>query len=416
MSAAGLTARARPRGTVSLRGLENALLWLLIASSFFVFVEPAPYEFLFAATLPVFLAAGLCLKRELIVFTLLVVIFQLGGVIALVPYIHDPQAVSYVATSCYLGTTSIVFACLLGENTLERLTIIARAWIVAAVVVSCLGMAGYFDLGGTKDLFTQSGGRASGTFKDPNVFGPYLAAPAVLLIRGILVGDTRRPVLGMIALLVVMGGIFFSFSRGAWGVVLGGAVLCAVLTILTTDSSRIRRRVVGLGVLGVVVLALGLVALLSVESVRDVFTMRATLLQDYDTGAEGRFGEIVDMIRYLQTAPNGWGPMQHDKGFIHAPHNVFVNAFGAYGWTGGISFLALVAATFFVGWKTVFTRTPWQSLFVAYWSVAFLQLCQGIQIDLDRWRHVWLQLGLVWGVAAASQLYAMSRARAPRQI
>jgi O-antigen ligase len=211
-----------------------------------------------------------------------------------------------------------------------------------------------------------------------------------------------------------MGGIFFSFSRGAWGVFVGGAVLCAVLTILTTPSARIRRRVVILGTVGAVFVSVLLLGLLSVESVRDVFTMRATLLQDYDTGAEGRFGEVVDMMKYLQTAPNGWGPMQHDKGFNHAPHNVFVNAFGAYGWLGGISFLALVGSTFYVGWKTVFVATPWQPIFVAYWSVAFLQLCQGIQIDLDRWRHVWLQLGLVWGVAAASRIYAARYGRTRR--
>ncbi len=59
-----------------------------------------------------------------------------------------------------------------------------------------------------------------------------------------------------------------------------------------------------------------------------------------------------------------------------------------------------MAATCLVGWRLVFQRSPWQNHAIVLWSVLFVTILQGLQIDTDHWRHMYLMLGLVWGLAA----------------
>jgi hypothetical protein len=42
--------------------------------------------------------------------------------------------------------------------------------------------------------------------------------------------------------------------------------------------------------------------------------------------------------------------------------------------------------------------------------VTFLGLLQGFQIDTDHWRHLWLEIGMVWGAAIATFVYCRARA------
>ncbi|MNL60158.1 hypothetical protein D3C87_1839480 [compost metagenome] len=59
-----------------------------------------------------------------------------------------------------------------------------------------------------------------------------------------------------------------------------------------------------------------------------------------------------------------------------------------------------MAATCVVGWRLVFRRGPTQLHAIAIWSALFVTILQGLQIDTDHWRHFYLMLGLVWGLAA----------------
>jgi O-antigen ligase len=399
LSAALAGPAPRSRGLrISLRALENRLIWLLVATSFVVIVEPAPYEFLFAAILPVFLAAGLRLRAGLIPLLLLVMAYNLAAGIAVMPYLHEARSVQYAFTSIYLGLTAIVFAAVVAEDPESRLKTITSAWILAGVVVSVLGILGYFDVAGTGAIWSLNF-RATGTFKDPNVFGPFVAVPALVLVQRLLTGTSRRPLLDFVALLILLGGVFFSFSRGAWGIIVIGAVLCALVTLATTQSLRTRLRIVVLGTLGALLLAGLLVAVLSIDGVSELFEDRATLLKEYDSGPKGRFGQIPDMILWLLDHPLGWGPLITETRAITAPHNQYVSAFGNFGWLGGLSYLTLIVVTCYVGWRSIAARTPWQMLAIPYWIMLFMQILQGLQIDTNNWRHFWLLLGIVWGFA-----------------
>jgi hypothetical protein len=400
---------AKPRLRLRIATLRRGALRLFVFSGFFVFVEPSPYEVMFLITGAIFLMTGLRTHAALAPLAIGLTLFNLGGAISLVPFTNDRDAVMFITISFYMALTCLFFACLMLEDTAERLNLILKAWTPGAAIAGGLGILGALDVFGLVDTFARYGGRASGTFKDPNVLGPFLCMPAVFLVQSLLLGKARRPWLASLMLLPIVGGIFFTFSRGAWAIFLGGAVMTAGLCFLTTQSARERRRIIFCFLLGAGIFVLLLLLVLSDDSTRALFETRAALTQDYDVGVGGRFGNQAIAINMLLSLPNGFGPMQFPKIFHSDPHNVYVDAFAAYGWLGGVTYFTTILMTCIIGWGAVLKRTPWQRHYIALWSVTFLGLLQGFQIDTDHWRHLWLEIGLVWGAAIATFAYARTR-------
>jgi hypothetical protein len=391
-----------------LERIRCALLWLLVFSGAVVFVEPSPYEFIFFLTAGAFVIAGLRIDRTVLSLFILQLLFNLGGALALIPFLDQSASVTFVTVSFYLGLTAVFFAAIMSEHAEARLEVVRKAWILGALLASVCGIVGYFGVGGTADLFTRFG-RAAGTFKDPNVFGPFVAVPAVLLVQSFMTGPVKRPILALITLLILLGGIFLSFSRGAWGVTLASCLLTCGLLFLTTRSQRTRVRILIMSMAGLAVVAITIAAVLTIDAVRETFEIRFALAQEYDVGPQGRFGKLADAILLLLERPNGVGPLQFGSYFPEAPHNVYINAFASYGWLGGLSYLALIAITLRLGWSTIWRRTPWQNVYIALWSATFCQILQGLTIDTDHWRHLWLLIGLTWGLAAAARAKTAGR-------
>ena len=82
-----------------------------------------------------------------------------------------------------------------------------------------------------------------------------------------------------------------------------------------------------------------------------MFVERASLVQDYDVGETGRFGNQIRSLPLLLDRFSGFGPLQFRNDFIEDPHETYLNAFASYGWIGGLSYLAFTAVALFVGWR-----------------------------------------------------------------
>ncbi len=95
---------------------------------------------------------------------------------------------------------------------------------------------------------------------------------------------------------------------------------------------------------------------------RDMLLTRASLVQDYDAGEMGRFGNQLRSLPLLLERPFGFGPLQFRHVFPEDPHEMYVNAFASYGWLGGLSFLAFTTTTLYVGWRLVFVRSPFREV------------------------------------------------------
>ncbi|HEY4925662.1 MAG TPA: O-antigen ligase family protein [Roseiarcus sp.] len=403
LPAQGRTPRAAPL-RLSIAGIQRVALFLFIACSAFASIEPSPYEIFFVIALLVFGAHGLLFDRILIPLIIGLALFNAGGVLALVPFIEDHDSVTFIAISVYISITAVFFAALIAKSPLERMRTIRSGYVVAGCIASGFAIVGYFNIGGLGEHFTLYG-RASGTFKDPNVLGSFLAPPLVFLAQDIMLkrGGLWRNALPLLVMLVAL---LLSFSRGSWGVWVGSTALTIGLTFVTTRSPALRQRIVALSIVGVIAVLILLAIALSIPSIRDVFEVRASLNQYYDVGETGRFGDQLRSLPMLLDLPFGFGPLQYRNHFQGTdPHNVYINAFASYGWIGGLFFAAFTVATIYIGWRLVFQRTPFQTQAIAVWSCLFVQILQGFQIDTDHWRHLFLLVGATFGLAAASRIY-----------
>lgn len=400
MTAAGDATAAGATGLrIPARRVERALLWLLAFSGALALIEPSPYEGMFVVTMAGFIATGgIRLPRLVALLAVLLLAFNLGGVFSLIPYLDRPKSVTFVAISIYLMVTAIFYATVPAQDGEARLDALRRGFVASAWVAAAAGIAGYFNIAGLGSIFSLYG-RASGTFKDPNVLGPYLTLAVAFMVQDIMAGRGRL-IVSLLKLSVPLLALLLTLSRGAWINGVGSVGLLVLLTYLTSRSSRQRARLAGqVAMLAAGVVVVLLVALSSGE-IGELVAQRAGL-QSYDTGPTGRFGGQIRSIPRLLELPNGFGPLRFSSEMYGiAPHNVFLNAFASYGWLGGISYLVLILTSFVVGWRTVLRHWPLQYHFLPVWSVFFITALQGVQIDSDHWRHFYLLLGLVWGIAA----------------
>lgn len=384
--------------SLSIARLQRGVLWLFVLCGSIAVIEPSPYEVMFLVTVFVFLITGLRINFKAIPLIALLLLYNIGGIFALIPFMDEPASVRFIAVGVYLMFTAFLFAALMSDDAAGRLATIRSGYIAAAWIAGAAGLIGYFDVAGLGETLTLWG-RASGTFKDPNVLGPFLVLPIVFVVQMVLVGRVGL-VRGCILMSVPVLALFLTFSRGAWGNLVLSTALLFALTFITATNAWQRARVTAFAMIIVGVAVAGLVVALSFEQIREVFTVRASLQQSYDVGVQGRFGSQIRSIPLLLEMPNGLGPLRFRFHFPEDPHNTFVNAFASYGWLGGIAYLGLFVATMIAGWQLVFRRTATQPFAIAIWSVLFVTLMQGIQIDIDHWRHLYLMLGLVWGLRA----------------
>jgi hypothetical protein len=378
----------------------HLLIFTTILVSPFVMIEPAPYEVLVGLLGVGCLIAGVTVDRKIMPPLTLLLIWNVSGLVALVPVIYDSDAVTFVIISFYMALTAIIFASLFTHDSVRRLSIMRTAYIIAAVIVSIIGIIGYFNLfPGAWDNLTLYN-RAKGTFKDPNVFGPYLILPLLFLISGALLNGLKLRHIGAVAVILV--ALLLSFSRAAWAHFIVSAMIMVALMFISTPSARFRARLATSTVIAVGGVAVLLVGILSVGTIGDVFKERANLIQDYDAGDTGRFTKQSESIPVLLDLPNGFGPYQFRKIYNQDPHNVYLNAFASYGWVGGISYATLVLITLWVGYSNVLKQTPWQNYLIVALAAYTGVVGEGFVIDTDHWRHYYLLMGIVWGLAIAT--------------
>jgi O-antigen ligase len=380
------------------------LLWLIGFAGAFVFIEPSPYEVIGGVAIVLFAATGLTLRPALAPLVLLLVLLNVGYALSVVQVSDQLKPMIWVPVSAFLAATAVVYAAMLGANTQQRLDLLMRGYIAAALVAALVAIAAYFRLfGGASDMFLLYM-RARGTFNDPNVLGAFLVLPGLLVFQRMLAG--RRMLRSGVMLLVMLAALLLSFSRAAWGVFAASALILMGLTFVTSRSVNERVRIVLVAFAGLVVIAAFIAALLSIPKVAELFTIRATLDQSYDIGQFGRFGRYQLGAALALEHPFGIGPLQFHRFATEDPHNTFLNAFMSGGWLGGISYLTLCLVTIAASTRYLFVRTPWQPAYHAVYAAYLGVIGESVIVDIDHWRHYFLILGVLWGLMAATQTHA----------
>ena len=376
------------------------VLYLTVLLSSVAFIEPSPHDVLMGLLAIVGLAAGMRFQRLLVLPFLLLLAWNIAGLMALMHVPEQDKTIQFAATSVYLAIAAMLFAMLFAQNTMARLATMRSAYVLTAAIIAIVGAAGYFHAFPGAEIFTRND-RALGAFKDPNVYGPFLILPAMMLLERMI--RQRIELSGLILLGLILFGELLSFSRGAW-FHFGVSLLVVIgMALLTAPTPKARMRVINMTIAGIGAMAVLLVILLSIDSIGSMFKNRAQLIQSYDVGQGGRFLLQEKALASVLDFPNGMGPFEFARVHVLQQHNVYLQAFLVYGWAGAMSYFLLLISTVWVGFRTAMIRTPWQGYAIAALGAFIGEMAEGFVIDTDHWRHFYLILGIIWGLAAATR-------------
>jgi len=395
--------------------LGDAFVFVVIFSSFFQkstpgTSQPVLFDLLLIVCMGIYFAFGLKIPRGLVwpvsMWGLVLAGYGIGGMSAQ----YGEKVNAYMEVAVYLTCAFVFFSSYVFASPERRMRVIFNGYALAGIVAASLGIAGYFGIDAT-GLSVTLFGRATSTFNDPNVYGPFLIAPAIYL--GLRLSKAKSvtallliPLLGILVL-----GLLLSFSRGAWGSFLLSSSLFIGLTLATSRSAAQSARLVAFaGFIGLMVVGIVGVAL-STPKVQHLFEQRAALVQDYDEGQGGRFeSQRMAFVMGLEN-PLGIGPEQW--AMIHKldTHNVYLNIFVAGGFLSAFGFLSFLAMTFVKGKRAIFNLGEGHDFLIVAYVCVIGTMAEAVIIDVDNWRHLFLLYGVTWGGILAAQTPANTRSR-----
>ena len=398
---------SRHKALVRLAAVTALAIGVFLAG--YVINEPAPYELVMVALIAIWALFGLRISRTVAPLLVMLCVFNIGGLISMTQMAELKDTPLYISVSLFLAFTAVFYAAVI-ERDHTLLPVIFRAYTAAAVFTSVLGVLGYFHILPGAEIFTLYD-RARGGFQDPNVFGPFLMLPAAWLTHGILNERPLKAMLLLCGLIFITLGVFLSFSRAAWGMMVFVVLMVTAVVFIESRSARFRLRIILLFGLAVVLLIAALLIAMQIPSVSDMFFNRAKLVQDYDGARLGRFARHG--IGYLMAMENplGIGPLVFGRELGEDTHNIWLKALLDYSWLGFAAYMAMTWITLGIGIKLLFRKRPWQTFLVCAYAVYVAHVFVGNIIDTDHWRHFYLLLGIIWGSYGLEKRHQLTQCR-----
>lgn len=382
-----------------------ALVFLAVATSGIVFSEPSPTDVISMGLIVLLPAVGLVAMTPLLTGYLSAwLLAAAAGFFAATMAADAGTPATFTFVSLYLYLSSFVIAAFIARSPLAHTELIFQAWLLAALLATAAGLAGYFSLvPGAFEMFTRFG-RAAGTFKDPNVFGPFLVAPFLYALHLAINSSQVRAGLPLGIAGVMALGAFLSFSRGAWLCLVLALAIYGWLAYVTAQSEQRRARIVHLIAAGAALIGAVILIAAQNDGIVELLSQRASLTQSYDVGPEGRFGGQEKALGLIAENPFGIGATIFTAVHHHEDvHNVYLSMLLNAGWIGGGIYWVMTLLTMAIGLRYAFTRTPAQPLLLVAYAAFVANALEGVIIDLDHWRHVYLLMAIVWGVIAADR-------------
>jgi O-antigen ligase len=357
-------------------------------------IEPAPVDVLFAALILVALLTGrLGLRSAPPVVLGLAAAFIALNLLAFVFAQDLGTAVGYFAVTAYLLVLGVWTSGYVDRATHARTIVVG--YIVGAVVWAAVGtLAVLVSFPGSTRMTDSYGLRANALFKDANVFGPFLVVAAVLVVVELLEPALLQwhASIKLAALVVLVIGIVYSFSRGAW---VNLAVAAAVIVASYVFGGRRDGR--ALVVVGIAVGVLSLVAILVVATGTASFLGERAGPKSYDSD---RFGAQRFGVELAQDHPLGIGPGQFEAVSPVSAHSIYVRALAEEGVAGFVVLVALLGATLLLALQNLRAGPSGLGLspraLLAIWCGL---LVNSLVIDTLHWRHLWIVAGLIWASA-----------------
>ena len=389
---------------------EEPFYWflpVLFGLSFFVFVEPSPYDLFI-----VVFCGALIFSRypywdfKVVLYALLVVMFLSLRVVSIPVAADFTGSLRYFTIGAYLSLTSVILAAFIGRYgpyVLQRMMVglyLATLITFLFAVLAKVGVLPFEDV-----VFKHGGTRVRGFFKDPNVLGPALIPVVLYALHETWHRFSLRHFamfLGAFALVLA------TISRGAMLTLVGALGLFALIMIYR-DGFHLQRSLNKIiWILLVVFMSLGAGAMyMSVTGQLDVLSQRMEM-KDYDVD---RFQVHRRLIADIAKKPFGAGPGEtdpHVKTYrlegSDASHNTYLRVAFESGWVGFLMFAMMMLSTAIVGIRQVMRRRvemPYVAILLPSFAASMVS---GLTIDTLHWRHLWIVMALIWGYEAYYRL------------
>ncbi|MBA4131317.1 MAG: hypothetical protein C0519_07810 [Hyphomicrobium sp.] len=383
--------------------LALAAVWLTFATSGVVFSEPAPVDVLTGGLLILLPAVGLVLVSPLLLTYLSLWLVAAAGAYLASTLSRDmADSLTHTSVSLFLYLVSFVIAAFVARRPVAHTKLILSAWMFAALVAAGAGLAGYTHaVPGAYELFTKFD-RVAGTFKDPNVFGPFLVPPFLYCLHLAITRSAARALLPLAGAGFFAVAVLLSFSRGAWVNLALATVLYVWLAFVTAPGIGQRARIITLSAIGALIAAGAILIALQFDNVANLLSQRASLTQSYDVGPDGRFGGQEKAIDLILSNPLGIGAQQFTPVYHHEEvHNVFLSIVLNAGWIGGGAYWIITGLTLVLGFRHAMQATAWRPLFIIAYAAFVATALEGWIIDSDHWRSFYTLMALIWGLMSA---------------
>ncbi|MDI2586533.1 O-antigen ligase family protein [Psychrobacillus sp. NEAU-3TGS] len=365
------------------------LLFLTLAMSAFVFVEPSPYDLFFILIMLIgFVFSIYNFTKDMIFPLLILCVFLICNLLPLFFIEEIGSSIFFTAITFYLAFTWIV---LIGMSDFIKppyLQFILHGYLISACISAIIGILAYFYILPSSDFFLMYG-RAKALFKDPNVFGPFLVIPALFSISMAELKDRKlnKKVFYYLTFLLLSAGIIISFSRAAWGNFAISLLIYLCLFKINHFRNRIHT-IIFLILIGIP----GILYFIQTPMVEDLLVTRLSY-QGYDND---RFDTQLAAFESGLSNPFGIGPGQSENTFQYSPHSLYARVFTENGVVGLISFSLLLIVSIFKAfarfWNAKVYGTLYLVIFASLTGLAFNSLF----VDTLHWRHLWLLLALAW--------------------
>ncbi len=376
-----------------------------------VLFEPAPFDIMF---MPIMVWAllyyQLVASRRIGFVWLSVLGFALVNILSIFEAEDVERAIFYVIITYYMLSFAAFISILVYNYGYPIIHTIMSGYMLIALlsaVIGIMAVLGFLPFG-LEDNVTSFGTRARAFFKDPNVYAPFLLLAFTYGLYKFIYEKSNK-LAAVLAIGLLSLGILVSFSRGAWIATLFSMVGYFALTaIVEKRFSQLFIRILFL--MGFAVgAALVILVFANDTQIGDLMQERSTL-QPYD---DVRF--LVQQLEFEEGFKHlfGIGPGQSEVFFAKydgSAFSLYVRAIGEQGIFGG---LFLVSIVFFTGTKAIGLCLNGDKLHsglnCAFTIAYFAILLDSFVVDTIHWRHLFLIIGIIWGLAARSESAAQAR-------
>jgi hypothetical protein len=368
--------------------------------------EPAPPDMAFAVIMAVAAMTGrFRLNRVPLLVRWIVGLLLVVNLLSMMDIVSTSIALRFLFITLYLAIFSLWLTGYVDSPSRARLVVVT--WLAIAVfsaVISILALnlpipGRSFILGSV-----DNGERASGFFKDPNVFGPFLVPIALIVLEQRISPIVPRLLrlrsrTTWLVLLVLTLGVLLSYSRAAWA-----NYVIAVLVMLVASAMRKAGARRALRALAALLLVGSVTAvILSATGSIGLLEHRAKL-QSYDTG---RFAAQSLGWELGWTHPLGIGPGQFESYSPVASQSTFVRLWSEQGPLGLLLYVALLLFTLVLALRNVVVGRDTHGIGSAALLGAWCGLIlNSVVVDTLHWRHQWVIAALIWASAARNSARA----------